>query len=437
MEHMFDQEADAPVGEPLSAEAQDALAERARAVATQISVLQAEYAALAARIAASATPAGCTARQWLCLSTGVTPAEAARAVRIGTKLAELPAIASVFEAGSVSEGVVDAMVRVATPTNEAALVEAASVASGAQLIKLIRSYQKAAPTEPDGEPPVPPAERPDEFWGHFDEDGRYRFGGDVGAELGATMASAIAGEQAEDRRLRDLDAPDGVRPGEGRLLSRAEALANIFAGYLAQVAAGRADGLVPSSHQAIVHLDKADIDAGWQNQAARLHDADAIDPQTARRMACDAAWRAVVMNDLDPEGVTREHRLAGPGQRAAAYVRDRACSFPGCNRTRWLKLHHLHHAAAGGTTRLDNLVCLCQLHHSLIHKPGWQITGTPGNLTFIRPDGTTVGSTRRPPPDQLPAPPTVDPHDRFLPTGEPLTTWARDTLLSYWLSLAA
>ncbi|MCB1260380.1 MAG: hypothetical protein KDB33_08335, partial [Acidimicrobiales bacterium] len=87
--------------------------------------------------------------------------------------------------------------------------------------------------------------------------------------------------------------------------------------------------------------------------------------------------------------------------------------------------------------RLDNLVCLCQLHHSLIHKPGWQITGTPGNLTFIRPDGTTVGSTRRPPPDQLPAPPTVDPHDRFLPTGEPLTTWARDTLLSYWLSLAA
>ena len=189
---MFATGTDASAGEPLSVDAHDALAERAREVATQISVLQAEYAALAARIAASATPAGCTTRQWLCLSTGVTPAEAARAVRIGTKLAEVPVIASAFEAGSVSEGIVDAMVRVATPGNEAALLEAAEVASGAQLIKLIRSYQKAAPTEPDGEPPVPPAERPDEFWGHFDEDGRYRFGGDVGAELGATMASAIA-----------------------------------------------------------------------------------------------------------------------------------------------------------------------------------------------------------------------------------------------------
>ncbi|MEZ5134112.1 MAG: hypothetical protein R2699_03400 [Acidimicrobiales bacterium] len=94
-------------------------------------------------------------------------------------------------------------------------------------------------------------------------------------------------------------------------MSRAEALANIFAGYLAHVAAGRADGLVPSSHQAIVHLNKGDIDAGWQNQAARLHDADALDPETARRMACDAAWRAVVMNDLDPEGVTASIRLAG------------------------------------------------------------------------------------------------------------------------------
>ena len=440
MEHVFaSTTAPSAAAETSGDEVVEALADRARLLATQISVLQAEYAQVAAQIAADATPAGCTSRQWLCLATGVMPAEAARAVRIGTSLAELPQIADAFAAGAVSEGIVEAMVRVATPANEGALLEAASVASGAQLRKVIRSYQRVAPTpEPDRDPPLDPLDRPDDFWGHTDDDGRYRFGGDVGPELGATICSAISGEIDADRRLRaQAEAVDGARPDETRLLSRAEALANVFAGYLSHVAGGRADGLVPSSHQAIVHLDKADVEAGWVNQAARLHDGDALDPETARRMACDAAWRAVITNDLDPEGVTREHRVAGPGQRAAAFVRDRTCCFPGCNHTRWLKLHHVDHHAAGGATRLDNLICLCQLHHTLIHKPGWQITGAPGALVFIRPDGSVVGRAERCPPTQLPPPPPVDPDRRFRACGDRLTTWAHDLLLAHWLSLAS
>ena len=432
---MFETEQDAgPADEPdeLSAEEQNALVARARELATQISVLQAEYAVVAARIAERATPAGARAGEWLSMSTGVMPNEAARSLRIGRAMEELPGIAEAFARGSISEATVAAMAKVATPANEAALLEAAAVASGAQLLKVIRSYQRTKPKpEPDQEP-LPAPE--DYYTGYFDEDGRYRFRGNVNGELGATMHAALRGEiEADWRRRRDEAGSD--RRDENTMLSQAEALADVFAGHAAALAAGRSDGVVPTTHQAILHLDKAAIDAGWTDRAAHLQDGGAVDPAIAQRMACDAAWRAVITIDLDPEGVTREKRLAGPGQRAAAFVRDGTCCFPGCGRTRWLKLHHLDPHAAGGATRLDNLICLCQKHHTLIHKPGWQIQGSPRTgLVFLRPDGSEVRPADRPSADELPAPPPADPGVRYLPTGEPLTHWAHDMLLAHWLS---
>ncbi|MEZ5136290.1 MAG: hypothetical protein R2699_14850 [Acidimicrobiales bacterium] len=75
-------------------------------------------------------------------------------MRIGTSLAELPQIADAPAAGAVSEGIVEAMVRAATPANEGALLEAASVASGMQLRKVIRSYQRGRTNGPS---PIAPA----------------------------------------------------------------------------------------------------------------------------------------------------------------------------------------------------------------------------------------------------------------------------------------
>ncbi|MEZ5136289.1 MAG: HNH endonuclease signature motif containing protein [Acidimicrobiales bacterium] len=210
----------------------------------------------------------------------------------------------------------------------------------------------------------------------------------------------------------------------------------MFAGYLLarRRRAGRwARAVVAPGDRA---LDKADVEAGWVNQAARLHDGDALDPETARRMACDAAWRAVITNDLDPEGVTREQPRPGRASVPPPSSATRTCCFPAATAPGGL-LHHVDHHAAGGATRLDNLICLCQLHHTLIHKPGWQITGAPGALVFIRPDGSVVGRAERCPPTQLPPPPPVDPDRRFRACGDRLTTWAHDLLLAHWLSLAS
>ena len=77
----------------------------------------------------------------------------------------------------------------------------------------------------------------------------------------------------------------------------------------------------------------------------------------------------------------------------ALRFRDRGCRFPGCERTSWLKAHHLVHWARGGGTDLDNLVLLCHAHHRLLHEGGWSTSGHPsGALRFHDPTGRQIRS---------------------------------------------
>ena len=71
-------------------------------------------------------------------------------------------------------------------------------------------------------------------------------------------------------------------------------------------------------------------------------------------------------------------------------IRDRMCQHPGCHQTRHLKAHHIQSWAAGGTTDLNNLILLCQFHHTTVHEGGITITRTADQRwEFTMPDGTT------------------------------------------------
>ena len=115
-----------------------------------------------------------------------------------------------------------------------------------------------------------------------------------------------------------------------------------------------------------------------------------------RRISCDANLTRVVFGpESQPLDVGRTKRLVTPALRAAITARDMGCVFPGCDKpANWCDAHHLHHWSEGGETKLDNLVLLCRHHHVLVHQAGWQIEGTPGALTFLRPDGTVLGEAR-------------------------------------------
>jgi hypothetical protein len=115
-----------------------------------------------------------------------------------------------------------------------------------------------------------------------------------------------------------------------------------------------------------------------------------IPAAAARRLSCDAS---VVTMQHGTDGsvlsVGRKTRTIPPAIRRALLARDeRRCRFPGCNHQNFLHGHHIRHWAAGGKTKLDNLVLCCSFHHRLLHEGGFSVTAADdGTLTFRDPRG--------------------------------------------------
>ena len=154
-----------------------------------------------------------------------------------------------------------------------------------------------------------------------------------------------------------------------------------------------------------------------------------LDPETCRRLACDAAVTRVLVTrhrtnppttatttvahdpgdkasltaqlraaatrlpptlggaPTQPLEVGRTSRIVTPAQRTALIVRDGGCVVAGCDRPpAWCEAHHLRHWLHGGPTDLENLALLCRTHHRAVHEGGWQLTRDPdGRLTATPP----------------------------------------------------
>jgi hypothetical protein len=118
-----------------------------------------------------------------------------------------------------------------------------------------------------------------------------------------------------------------------------------------------------------------------------------VDPETSRRMACDASIRRVVMaGRSEPLDVGRRTPVISPGIRRAVILRDRHCRFPGCDRPHtWCDAHHVVHWADGGPTAVPNLILLCRRHHRTVHaRGGFRLALEDGRLVFRRPDGSVL-----------------------------------------------
>jgi hypothetical protein len=89
--------------------------------------------------------------------------------------------------------------------------------------------------------------------------------------------------------------------------------------------------------------------------------------------------------------VGRRHRRPPPALRRAVRERDGyRCQYPGCN-SRHTDIHHVVPWAAGGSTRLTNLVSFCEAHHVIIHELGLAVSlAAGGGWTVALPDGTPV-----------------------------------------------
>ena len=141
-----------------------------------------------------------------------------------------------------------------------------------------------------------------------------------------------------------------------------------------------------------VTVDVETVRSGF-GRTSELDHAGPVGAETARRLACDASIRRVVMAaPSEPLDVGRRTPVVPPAVRRAVIMRDRHCRFPGCDRPQaWCDAHHVVHWAEGGPTALPNLLLLCRRHHRMVHqRRGFRLQLVEGRPVFRRPDGSVL-----------------------------------------------
>ncbi|HEX3205606.1 MAG TPA: DUF222 domain-containing protein, partial [Propionibacteriaceae bacterium] len=94
-----------------------------------------------------------------------------------------------------------------------------------------------------------------------------------------------------------------------------------------------------------------------------------VEAATAQKLACDNPLLAAIVHKHGKVlALGRSKRLVSRAQRRALMIRDRMCRYPGCHQTRHLKAHHVISWSHGGRTDLNNLILLCQWHHTAVHE---------------------------------------------------------------------
>jgi hypothetical protein len=124
-----------------------------------------------------------------------------------------------------------------------------------------------------------------------------------------------------------------------------------------------------------------------------------ISAKTVERLSCDCSITRILLgSDSMVIDVGRAKRTISGPARKALNVRDRGCTWPGCERpASWTSGHHIRHWLHGGSNAPPNLTLLCYRHHWMVHEGSWQIVrGDDGRMLTIPPTVRFGPSSRGP-----------------------------------------
>ena len=211
-------------------------------------------------------------------------------------------------------------------------------------------------------------------------DGRVRLRGILDSESAGVLAAAIDPLCKPEHTTAEMAATGEARtPGQ----RRADALVDVCRLALA---GGRLPDNGGDRPQVAV---TAQFDVLRQELGpGQLDTGDPVSAETVRRLACDARILPFVFDgDSQILDAGRSRRLVGGVQRRALIVRDRGCTFPGCDRpARWCDAHHMTPWSQDGSTDLSEVALLCGYHHQVIHgDTGWEIRPGPGGRPEFLP----------------------------------------------------
>jgi hypothetical protein len=348
---------------------------------------------------------------WLSWSCSMTSGVAREHVRVAKALRSMPTVAGLFREGRLSYSKVREVTRVVDKVDEQRLCELALTATASQLARMISGFRSA-----DGMRIGQQTKR--KLSWHEREDGMVEFRARLAKDEAALLIAAV--DSAKDQFGPPPAKPDPCgdaeqqpAPGVGSY-SNADALLDVAGGFLnaapqdrsgadrtrvvvhvsAEQLAGNVAAAPPNSEEDAVARSAAEgagnVPAATPPTAAVCHIAGvgSVEAATAQRHACDSPLLGAI---LDKHGkvlaLGRSRRLVSKAQRRALLIRDRMCRYPGCDSSRHLKAHHVVPWILGGRTDLDNLILLCQWHHTVVHEGGVTITGAPDRWLFRKPDG--------------------------------------------------
>jgi len=338
-----------------------------------------------------------TCADWLAWRIGLAPGAAREKVRVARALGRFPAIDAAMASGRLSYAKVRALTRVATPTNEARLVEIALAATGAQLERLCRRFRRLID---DGA--IPGMEAVDPSCDPRGVHVRNTDAGHVRIEITLDPADAALVLAAIDHVRDDLRAvtttPERVsaetpaRNADRTTPTRLDGLIAIAERTMAPAPQTNDRDAGPRPvPQVVIHLDQAVLGPDGVRDAY-LDDGTRVSAETFRRVSCESALVAVTTGESgEILNVGRKTRVVPTAIRRALWSRDRGCRFPMCTNRRFVDAHHVHHWAHGGPTRLDNLVLLCSFHYRLLHEGGFKVSMESGDVPrFFTPRGREI-----------------------------------------------
>jgi len=286
--------------------------------------------------------------------TGIDLGAAREKVRVAKALADLPRVSGAMQRGEISYAKARALSRVATPENEAQLLDIAYAGTASQVTRVARAWRQCDRIEEARDTERRHLGRSVTTW--VDDDGMLVRRARLTPELGAVVQRALAA---------DLDR--GAAGDRYPVVLYVEAATS---GLSASQA----------SPHAVIELGDGGVN---------------VSAETSRRLSCDAS--VVVMRegpDRSVLDVGRKTRTVSTAIRRALTARDARCQFPGCAARR-CDAHHITHWADGGATSLDNLLLLCRRHHRLVHEGGCDVAREPNGVMFISRDGRRLDPSPR------------------------------------------
>jgi hypothetical protein len=354
---------------------------------------------------------------WLSWRVGWGLGTAREHLRVADRLADLPLLDDALRRGEVSYSKIRAITRVATPANEAALLEIARHSSGHQLETVCRKYRSVLRHDAD---PDPEGDRQRRWVARRDTaDGMVRIEAVLHPEEAALVWAALdhrAQQQcreshrvsAETVSAETSSSAPTAAPARSRApFDRADALVQIAQGYLRGDRPDRSPIELVVSVPAETLRRRPAVAPAMATEVpdpcdvACLADGTCVSAEAARRLSCDCGVVEVVEGEHGaPLSVGRKRRTIPGSMKRALLQRDRTCRFPGCGNRLYLEAHHIVHWADGGDTSLQNTISCCSFHHRFVHEYGCSIELHADGPRFLDRRGRRILDA--PPPSRPP-----------------------------------